>query len=347
MLQKFQPLVSIVIPVYNGSNYMREAIDSALAQTYPNIEIIVVNDGSTDNTDEIAKSYGNRIRYFIKENGGVATALNLAIENMRGEYFSWLSHDDVYLPEKIESQINILRNLDDKTTVIYGGYKYINEKGETLREIHLESDFSLDDLHKPLFALFHEQLSGCTLLIHTSHFQRVGIFDTTLKTTQDYDLWFRILRKGKISYDQNCNTLVRCHSQQSGRTIKGHEKNCCELWINILKSITVEEIIDSFTAEYNFWAEVYYVFLQFMYYEEVLFYIRKKFIDFCKKNNIQTRESKLLNEVFEKKMILKRTKISTITSLFNDQITENRFLTFLLRAYVEIIRICFPKRQEY
>ena len=79
------PLVSIIIPVYNGSNFMREAIDSALAQTYPNIEILVVNDGSTDNTREIALSYGDKIRYFEKENGGVATALNLAIREMKGE----------------------------------------------------------------------------------------------------------------------------------------------------------------------------------------------------------------------------------------------------------------------
>lgn len=338
MLQKFQPLVSIVIPVYNGSNYMREAIDSALAQTYPNIEIIVVNDGSTDNTDEIAKSYGNRIRYFIKENGGVATALNLAIENMRGEYFSWLSHDDVYLPEKIESQINILRNLDDKTTVIYGGYKYINEEGETLREIHLESDFSLDDLHKPLFALFHEQLSGCTLLIHTSHFQRVGTFDTTLKTTQDYDLWFRILRKGSIYYDVNCYTLSRSHSEQSAATILNHEKNCCELWIYILKNITKEEIKISFTDEYNFWAEVYYVFLQFMHYEDVLFYIKTQFDEFCLQNNINTRETKILNKLFDERTVLKKTETVTIVSLFNEQITKNKILTFFLRAYLKLIK---------
>ena len=66
-VQYDKPLVSIIIPVYNGSNFMREAIDSALAQTYPNIEIIVVNDGSTDNTREIALSYGDKIRYFEKE----------------------------------------------------------------------------------------------------------------------------------------------------------------------------------------------------------------------------------------------------------------------------------------
>ena len=88
MSDVFNPLVSIIIPVYNGSNYVKEAIDSALAQTYKNIEVIVVNDGSTDNTEKIVKSYGDKIRYFYKENGGVASALNLAIENSKGEYIS-------------------------------------------------------------------------------------------------------------------------------------------------------------------------------------------------------------------------------------------------------------------
>ena len=97
------PLVSIIIPVYNGADYVAEAIDSALNQTYKNIEIIVVNDGSNDNgkTEKIVLSYGEKIRYFSKENGGVSSALNIGIANMKGEYFSWLSHDDMYLPSKI------------------------------------------------------------------------------------------------------------------------------------------------------------------------------------------------------------------------------------------------------
>ena len=124
----FAPLVSIVIPVYNGGNFMREAIDSALAQTYENIEVIVVNDGSCDNgeTDRIARSYGDRIRYFLKENGGVSTALNIGIQNMRGEYFSWLSHDDAYHPGKIQQQIAELSALEDKTTVIKCGTEYMD-----------------------------------------------------------------------------------------------------------------------------------------------------------------------------------------------------------------------------
>lgn len=93
------PMISIIIPVYNGSNYLRDAIDSAIAQTYSNKEIIVVNDGSKDygHTEAICLTYADKIRYFHKENSGVASALNLGIANMRGEYFTWLAHDDFFM----------------------------------------------------------------------------------------------------------------------------------------------------------------------------------------------------------------------------------------------------------
>ena len=100
--------VQIIIPVFNGENYVKDAIESALNQTYKNIEVLVVNDGSTDATEKICKSYGNKIQYFYKENGGVSSALNLAISQMKGEFFSWLSHDDLYYSNKIEEQINYI-----------------------------------------------------------------------------------------------------------------------------------------------------------------------------------------------------------------------------------------------
>ena len=127
--QTFNPLVSIVIPVYNGENYLKDAIDSALAQTYKNIEIIVVNDGSTDNTEKIALSYGNKIRYFKQKNGGVSSALNKAIKHMKGEYFSWLSHDDMYYPCKVALQVEYLEHLNNKDVVLFADYRIIDEEG--------------------------------------------------------------------------------------------------------------------------------------------------------------------------------------------------------------------------
>lgn len=93
-----------MIPVYNGANFLNESINSALNLTCDNIEVIVVNDGSDDDgeTEKIALFYKNQIKYISKENGGVSTALNVAIKNMNGEWMSWLSHDDLYYPRKIE-----------------------------------------------------------------------------------------------------------------------------------------------------------------------------------------------------------------------------------------------------
>ena len=112
----YNPLVTIVIPVYNGANYLNESISSALEQTYKNIEIIVVNDGSTDDgeTEKIALSYGDKIKYLSKPNGGVSSALNLCIENMKGEWLSWLSHDDLYYPTKVEEEVNYVGKLLEK-----------------------------------------------------------------------------------------------------------------------------------------------------------------------------------------------------------------------------------------
>ena len=145
------PLVSIVIPVYNGSNYMREAIDSALAQDYENKEIIVVNDGSTDGgaTEEIALSYGDSIRYLHKENGGVSSALNLGIANMRGEYFSWLSHDDRYLPHKVSDIMSILEKYDNKSIIGLCEEAHIDAESKRLGDIPKRKRFALDRVAGP------------------------------------------------------------------------------------------------------------------------------------------------------------------------------------------------------
>ena len=133
-MNQLNPLVSIIIPVYNGSNYLREAIDSVLAQTYRNIEILVINDGSNDNgsTREIALSYGDQIRYFEKENGGVASALNKGLKEATGDYLSWLSHDDVYLPEKVAKEMEKLLALPDKNAVVFCRHSVMDAKGKHL-----------------------------------------------------------------------------------------------------------------------------------------------------------------------------------------------------------------------
>lgn len=187
----FNPKVSIIIPVYNGQKYLREAIDSALSQTYKNIEVIVVNDGSRDEgaSERIALSYGKKIRYFHKKNGWVASALNLGIKNMTGEYFSWLSHDDVYYPEKIESQIKFLAKKQDKKLVVFSDFDLIDEHSKVYANIAVK-DFPSSKFKLELIQ--SSPISGCSLLIHKSLFDQVGLFDEKNRTAQDYDMWFKL-----------------------------------------------------------------------------------------------------------------------------------------------------------
>jgi glycosyltransferase involved in cell wall biosynthesis len=219
-MNDFHPLVSIVIPVYNGSNYMRSAIDSALGQSYDNFEVIVVNDGSTDNTVEIAKSYGDKIRYFSKENGGVSTALNLAIKNARGEYISWLSHDDYYLPNKISRQIEELSKIENREKIIpFCDYEILNLRSKTesdtkLHQIKSTKIYSLTKIDS-LKALYSCDIHGCSLLVPKQAFITVGFFNEKLLTTQDYHLWFEFINDGYLFYCIPDRLMVaRTHMEQ-------------------------------------------------------------------------------------------------------------------------------------
>ena len=212
------PLVSIIIPVFNGANYLKEAIDSALAQTYQNIEILVVNDGSNDNgaTECIALSYGDKIRYFAKENGGVSTALNMGIENMKGEYFSWLSHDDVYTPDKIASHIAML-NEENKDSIFVCGSAFIDKDSKPFPKKSRPLPSGYYPYDKMLSVAFRRRLpGGCRLLIPKKHFDRFGLFNESLRFMQDTEMWYRFLT-GKISFilhPDNLGVLSRIHNEQ-------------------------------------------------------------------------------------------------------------------------------------
>ena len=219
----WQPKVSIVIPVYNGSNYMREAIDSALNQTYKNVEVIVVNDGSTDSgeTERIALSYGERIKYIHKKNGGVSSALNEGIRQMTGEYFSWLSHDDVYLPTKIEKQINVLHTFEKNKAIGLCGHAFINDHSEHLSKQsskRFTSSFNKSDVVlKEL--LINGAFSGCALLIPKKAFDECGFFHEGLRFSQDALMWMKIFMKGySLVYNDDKDVMSRIHGKQLTQT---------------------------------------------------------------------------------------------------------------------------------
>lgn len=196
-MSQYSPLVSIIIPVYNGANYMRQAIDSALAQTYENLEIIVVNDGSTDNgeTERIALSYGDKITYYKKENGGCASALNYGISKMNGQWFSWLSHDDVYSPDKVRSAVEYAAKYEN--AIICCGSMTIDADGNELPSRKAVSTPTLRTAEEQ-FRLFMsgQALNGCALLIPKAALDAAGPFSTDYIYILDWMYWIELSLQG-------------------------------------------------------------------------------------------------------------------------------------------------------
>lgn len=276
----FNPLVSIVIPVYNGANYVREAIDSALAQTYKNIEIIVVNDGSQDNTEEIVKSYGNKLRYFKKENGGTSTALNVGVKNMKGQYFSWLSHDDMYYPNKVREQIEELSKLKDKNTIMMSDLDGINEKYKKIYQTNYIDHINQYPLREKsnIHPIIYNQTHGCTLLIPRVCFDDVGLFDEKSLVAQDFEFFYRAFLKFPHKLIPKILVTAR---DSSGRQGKKKKKRCSleysNLFISIIEKLSDKDISLLSPNKLSFFNDME-IFFKAAGYTEALAYINKKII---------------------------------------------------------------------
>ena len=214
-----KPLVSIVIPVYNGDNYVREAIDSALAQSYENIEIVVVNDGSPDDgkTRNACMEYEREIRYFEKENGGCSSAINYGIGKAEGEYISWLSHDDLYYPDKIEHQIRLYEkhNLDRNNTVISNVGDVIDSEGNKVFHPSYGRKGYLNSVEGFKYLLFEKCFNGCGLLIPKSLFEKGLYFREDMRFVLDWNLWLKFAIAGaEFFVDGKVLVSNRRHSAQ-------------------------------------------------------------------------------------------------------------------------------------
>ena len=248
-----RPLVSIIVPVYNGANFLGQAIDCALGQSYSNIEIIVVNDGSTDDgaTAALARKYGDRIRYFEKLNGGCGSALNLGIQNMRGEFFSWLSHDDLYDMDKIERQIDLLTQYREFDAVCCA-YRILDMASGGIWD---QGTYDANEFgKKPFYSIFRGAMNGNCLLISKRVFDSVGVFDEALRTTQDYDFFFRMLAKHRILFRPEILVTARVHPEQD--TIAKNDLNLREsdeLWTNYINKCRDIDIDGYEASRVEFW----------------------------------------------------------------------------------------------
>lgn len=214
------PLVTVIVPAYNHEKYIEDCLKSIVEQTYDNMQIIVLNDGSKDRTGIVIERFiGNqkrKIEYISKENEGLCKTLNKALRQSKGEYIAIIASDDIWLPNKIEEQVKFLeenKNIglvctdayffkdSEKTDIKYSDYKPRLKK-------YFKNSIQNVNIYESL--LTENLILAVTVMIRKECFDKVGLFDESLKY-EDYDMWLRISKYYPIGYLDNALAYYRMH----------------------------------------------------------------------------------------------------------------------------------------
>ncbi|CAN5513579.1 hypothetical protein BH10ACI3_BH10ACI3_21940 [soil metagenome] len=216
-------LVSVVIPNYNYAQYLSEAINSVLDQTYPDVEIIVVDDGSSDASKEILLSYGNRIETVLQQNQGVAAARNNGVKASSGEFIAFLDADDLWGAEKTEKQVNCFRN-DEKLGLVHVGVSEIDSNGNSIGD-KLEGGEGKMWQELLLFSGKGILGGGSGVMMPRTIFDEVGGFDERLSTSADWDLYFQISSRFEVGFVREPLLKYRVHNSNMHANIDVMERD--------------------------------------------------------------------------------------------------------------------------
>lgn len=219
-LSSSSPLVSVIIPFYNCA-YVAQAIESVLNQTYPFIELIVVNDGS-DKYVDLLSPYFSKIIYIEQINKGTAAAINRGIKQSKGEYLVWLSSDDLIYPQKIENQLQFMK--EKNALISFTNFNYIN-KEQQITKYNVGTHFN--NSIEVLRALqYSNPINGCTVMMSRKIIEDIGYFTEDLKYTQDYEYWIRAGLQFPIYYYPITLTNYRVHEDMG--TIRYNQEATAE-----------------------------------------------------------------------------------------------------------------------
>lgn len=250
--KNFNPLVSIIIPVYNGSNYLAQAIQSAINQSYKNIEIIVVDDGSTESTKlkKIVRSFGNKVSYYRKENGGVSSALNYGIKHMSGDYFAWLSHDDLITPEHIERLVEWYSHEGSDNEIPFSSSFIIDGDGKIMYSMSRDAQFYFSDfklsLTRPDYNLLFGEINGGAIMIPRKAFDLCGLFDEDQRITQERSFWNKISDHYHLINIPFSTSAIRIHKKQVSKKVKMVTDATNKKILEIIDGLSDNRIYSSF-----------------------------------------------------------------------------------------------------
>ncbi|MCX8089764.1 MAG: glycosyltransferase [Verrucomicrobiae bacterium] len=209
------PAVSVIIPAYNYAHYLPHAVASVLAQKDVPFELIVVDDGSTDNTPEVARALGECIRYIRQPNAGLAAARNTGIRNARHDYLAFLDADDLWRPEFLSRVMATFANLPPQFAVVATRETYVDADARPLPRKCLDDRGDCEITARDL--LLKSQFPADAVVVHRSAFEQCGLFDETLRSSEDRDMWVRIAARRRIYRIADRLALIRRHGGNMSR----------------------------------------------------------------------------------------------------------------------------------
>lgn len=211
------PKVSVVVPVYNGERYLREALDSMFAQTFQDFEAICVDDGSSDDSLALIREYGSRVRVLSQPNAGGCAARNEGVRQAVAPYVAFLDQDDRWYPRKLEQQVAVLEAEPDVVLVLCNSDR-MDAEGRMLQYgATLAERATL--LDSPLGRLMEEdQLLSSAILVRRDAFERAGMYDTELRGFEDFDLCARLKRQGPFKFLEQSGMCYRVHQASLSRS---------------------------------------------------------------------------------------------------------------------------------
>jgi glycosyltransferase involved in cell wall biosynthesis len=213
------PLISVIIPSYNSASWVVQSIESALSQTYSNIEVIVVDDGSTDDTRERLAPLDGRIRYFYQANGGVSRARNRGIKEARGDLIAFLDADDLWLPEKLAKQWECLR-ANPEAAVVHTDTYQMHEPGGTRAYLYVNRERFTGPCSIEFF--WGNRVHTSTVLVTRASLERIGQFDEEIRwpSTEDLDLWLRIGQHYPFAFVNEPLVIYRHHATNGSLNLR-------------------------------------------------------------------------------------------------------------------------------
>jgi glycosyltransferase involved in cell wall biosynthesis len=240
-------LVSIIIPAFNSALTISDTLNSILAQSYINWEALVIDDGSTDDLENFIKRFTDpRIKYFYKENGGVASARNFGIKNAGGDYIAFLDSDDIWHSDKLRESINVL--IDEKSDLVYTDIlMFVNDFNKSFKYKYCEPFDISNDYYR---LLVYDYVPTLTVVVKSSVLDDIGKFDENLNGTEDWDLWIRIAKSYKFSYINRELSFYR--SSSSGLSKANRDRHLIEE-LKVIKKHVFNDSVNNSIRKQALW----------------------------------------------------------------------------------------------